>query len=150
MAVSPNPGTEVPCGGRRPSCAGGGATANRLAELLSACKFSPICASAQPVEQYAVPARGRSATTDGAGRSRRQRTESCVSHKPPMDKRCGETLIPALLLARRVGSPSAFLRQSVIKNKTGPDRRASDTFRGLWTRTPSVSSSGQSINGPNQ
>jgi hypothetical protein len=35
----------------------------------------------------------------------------------PMDKRCGKALVPALSPARRVGSPSAFLRQSVIKNK---------------------------------
>jgi len=40
--------------------------------------------------------------------------QPCVSHKPPMDKRCGKTLVPALSPARRVGSPSALSIKSVI------------------------------------
>src|SRR3954454_22899190 len=49
MAVPPSPGVQVPAAADGLSYGvGRSATANRLAELVSACEFSPIRASAQP------------------------------------------------------------------------------------------------------
>jgi hypothetical protein len=129
MAVSPNPGTEVPCGGRRPSCADRGATANRPAEPLSACptQFVPaLNPLSNMLFQNKAEAPPRTAVVDNA---------QCHDHvwqlccrTSPDGQEVGKALVPGLSPARRVGSPSAF-SQSRHRAQRGWQRRHPEMLR---------------------